>query len=95
MAEGATREVGDWDLTPYFEEFDGPQYRAFRADLASDSAEVLSETLELGEMNSEIREDSHRTVHRFCGSVSCNQCDDHHFMGRKHVQHFFAVMERL
>jgi len=45
-------DVPDWDLTPYFAEFDGKQYRTFRAELASDTAELLSESRALAEISS-------------------------------------------
>jgi len=33
----------DWDMTPYFPEFDGPAYREFRASLTADVADLLGE----------------------------------------------------
>ncbi len=33
----------DWDMTPYFPEFDGSQYREFRASLIADVANLLGE----------------------------------------------------
>ena len=41
----------DWDLTPYFPEFEGAEYRRFRDALASDSADLLARTLALSEIN--------------------------------------------
>ena len=41
----------DWDLTPYFPEFEGAEYRRFRDTLASDSADLLARTLSLSEIN--------------------------------------------
>lgn len=35
--------AGDWDMTPYFPEFDGEVYRAFRAQLDADTAALRAE----------------------------------------------------
>lgn len=39
--------VGDWDMTPYFPEFDGESYRRFRRELAADT-DALREELSTG-----------------------------------------------
>jgi len=41
-----------WDLTPFFPSFDGPEYRAFRAQLAGDLAALLSDARALGALES-------------------------------------------
>jgi oligoendopeptidase F len=48
MTSPATPQVPDWDMTPYFPEFDGPEYRAFRDSLASDVGGWLARVRELG-----------------------------------------------
>jgi len=40
----------DWDMTPYFPEFDGESYREFRRRLESDIASLLREALQLGQL---------------------------------------------
>jgi oligoendopeptidase F len=42
-----------WDLTPFFPNFDGVEYRAFRAQLESDLARLRSEIAELGVLSRE------------------------------------------
>jgi oligoendopeptidase F len=39
----STAVAGDWDMTPSFPEFDGEVYRAFRSDLARDTAALRDE----------------------------------------------------
>jgi oligoendopeptidase F len=51
--EASASEAGDWDLTPYFEEYGGAQYRSFRDDLASDTADLLAEALRLETIEAE------------------------------------------
>jgi oligoendopeptidase F len=48
MTSPAAQPVPDWDMTPYFPEFDGPEYRAFRDSLASDVGGWLTRVPELG-----------------------------------------------
>ena len=43
----------DWDMTPYFDEFDGIAYRAFREALAADAARLQQEAQELGAITKE------------------------------------------
>ena len=39
----SSARVGDWDMTPYFPEFDGEVYRRFRSELVSDIAALQGE----------------------------------------------------
>ena len=43
----------DWDMTPYFDEFDGDAYRAFRRELEADVASLQQESRELGAIAAE------------------------------------------
>jgi oligoendopeptidase F len=43
----------DWDMTPYFDEFDGPSYRSFRETLATDVARLQQDALALDAINEE------------------------------------------
>ena len=43
----------DRDMTPYFDEFDGDAYRAFRRELAADVASLQQESRELGAITAE------------------------------------------
>ena len=86
LPESGAREVGDWDLTPYFEEFDGAQYRSFRGELASDCATLQSEALALGEINAANRkawcallvrlEEVHARSNHLAGYLSCRGAAD-------------------
>ena len=43
----------DWDMTPYFDEFNGTAYRAFREALAADGARLQQEAQQLGAITKE------------------------------------------
>ncbi|MEN8183160.1 MAG: M3 family oligoendopeptidase [Myxococcota bacterium] len=51
MTSPAIAPVPDWDMTPYFPEFGGPEYSAFRDALAADVEGWLERVQELGSLS--------------------------------------------
>ena len=48
--------AGDWDMTAYFPEFDGEEYRRFRAELARDVEAVAGDIEALAAVRAEAAE---------------------------------------